>query len=104
MSTAALGARVSQGFSLRSSLSRNRRWALITSYVFLTIFAIFFLIPPYYMIVTAFKSDAEVAHMANNPWFIAGGVTLDQFRTLLTQNDFLIFSRNPIIVTVGVVA
>jgi hypothetical protein len=33
-------------FGLRASLSRNRRWALITSYVFLMIFAIFFLIPP----------------------------------------------------------
>ena len=47
-----------------SSLKRNRRWALVTSYVFLVMFAIFFLIPPYYMIVTALKSDAEVARMA----------------------------------------
>ena len=30
----------------RSSLARNRRWALITSYVFLVLFAIFFLVPP----------------------------------------------------------
>ena len=51
-----------------ASLKRDRRWALITSYVFLVIFAIFFLIPPYYMVVTALKSDAEVAHMATNPW------------------------------------
>ncbi|MGB6174700.1 MAG: carbohydrate ABC transporter permease, partial [Xanthobacteraceae bacterium] len=49
MSTAALTARAPQGFSIRSSLSRNRRWALITSYVFLIVFAIFFLLPPYYM-------------------------------------------------------
>ena len=44
-----------------ASLGRNRRWALITSYVFLVIFAIFFLMPPYYMVVTALKSDAEMA-------------------------------------------
>src|SRR6202167_105658 len=104
MSTAALGARASQGFSLRASLSRNRRWALITSYVFLVLFAIFFLIPPYYMVVTALKSDAEVARMATNPWIIADGVTLDQFKILLTQTDFLIFFRNTIIVTVCTVA
>src|ERR1700684_4273788 len=104
MSTAAVAARASQGFSLRSSLSRNRRWALITSYVFLVLFAIFFLIPPYYMIVTAFKSDTEMARMATNPWFIADGVTFDQFRILLTQTDFLIFFRNTIIVTVCTVA
>jgi multiple sugar transport system permease protein len=88
----------------RASLARNRRWALTTSYVFLILFAIFFLTPPYYMIVTALKSDAEVAHMATNPWIIANGVTLDQFRLLFTQSDFLIYFRNTAIVTVCVVA
>jgi multiple sugar transport system permease protein len=86
--------------SKRSSLSRNRKWALYASYFFLILFAIFFLMPPYYMIVTALKSDAEVAHMATNPWIIANGVTLDQFRLLFTQTDFLIFFKNTAIVTV----
>src|SRR6202043_1065645 len=94
MSTAAVAARAPQGRGVRASLSRNRRWALITSYVFLVIFAIFFLIPPYYMVVTALKSDAEVAHMATNPWLISDGVTLDQFRILFTQTDFLVFFKN----------
>ncbi len=87
----------------KSSLKRDRRWALILSYVFLVLFAVFFLIPPYYMIVTALKSDAEVAHMATNPWIIANGVTLDQFKLLFTQSDFLIFFKNTAIVTVCVV-
>ena len=86
-----------------SSLQRNRRWALITSYVFLILFAIFFLLPPYYMIVTSLKSDAEVAHMATNPWIIANGITLDQFRILFNDTDFLIFFKNTAIVTVCVV-
>jgi multiple sugar transport system permease protein len=84
----------------RSSLSRSRKWALYASYFFLILFAIFFLMPPYYMIVTSLKSDAEVAHMATNPWIIANGVTLDQFRLLFTQTDFLIFFKNTAIVTV----
>ena len=88
----------------RSSLARNRRWALVASYVFLILFAIFFLVPPYYMIVTSLKSDAEVAHMATNPWIIADGVTFDQFRLLFTQSDFLIYFKNTAIVTVCVVA
>jgi multiple sugar transport system permease protein len=105
MSTAAVVARgAGLGLAVKSSLSRNRRWALIASYFFLVLFAIFFLIPPYYMIVTAFKSDAEVAHMATNPWIIANGFTLDQFKLLLTQSDFLIFFRNTAVVTVCVVA
>ncbi len=71
-------ARIGGGTSLR----RSRRWALLTSYFFLILFAIFFLIPPYYMIVTSLKTDAEVAHLATNPWIIANGVTLEQYRLL----------------------
>ena len=104
MSATAIAIRASRGFAFRASLRRNRRWALITSYVFLIVFAIFFLIPPYYMVVTSLKSDAEVAHMTTNPWIVADGATLDQFRLLLTQTDFLIFFRNTAIVTVCVVA
>ena len=67
MSTLALPWRGGRGLGFRASLRRNRRWALILSYVFLTAFAVFFLIPPYYMVVTALKSDAEMARMATNP-------------------------------------
>jgi multiple sugar transport system permease protein len=92
-----------RGIARRASLKRNRRWALILSYAFLVLFAIFFLLPPYYMIVTSLKSDAEVAHMATNPWIIADGITLDQFRILFTHTDFLIYFKNTAIVTVCVV-
>jgi multiple sugar transport system permease protein len=67
------------------------------------VFAIFFLLPPYYMVVTALKSDAEMARMATNPWIIADGFTLDQFKFLFTQTDFLIYFKNTAIVTVCVV-
>jgi multiple sugar transport system permease protein len=87
-----------------ASLRKNRRWALWASYFFLVLFAIFFLMPPYYMVVTALKSDGEMARLSTNPWIIADGVTLDQFRILLGQTDFLIFFKNTIIVTVCVVA
>src|SRR6202050_4382510 len=104
MSTAAIAERAGSGIRVHASLRRNRRWALIASYVFLRILAISFPTPPYYMVVTALKSDAEVARMATNPWIIADGVTLDQFKILLTQTDFLVFFKNTIIVTVSVVA
>ena len=104
MSTAAIAAPAVRSGGLRSSLRRNRRWALIMSYFFLIMFAIFFLLPPYYMVVTALKSDSEVAHMATNPWIIANGMTLDQFKILFTQTDFLIFFKNTVIVTVCVVS
>jgi len=89
--------------SRRASVKRGRRWALYASYFFLILFAIFFLTPPYYMVITALKTDAEVAHMATNPWFIFRGVTLDQFRLLFTTTDFPVFFKNTVIVTVCVV-
>src|SRR6185437_7384350 len=103
MTSTTMSVPATRGLSLGGSLRRDRRWALITSYVFLVIFAIFFLIPPYYMVVTALKSDAEVAHMATNPWIVANGFTLDQFKILFTQTDFLIFFKNTAIVTTCVV-
>lgn len=90
--------------AMRASLKRGRRWALFASYFFLILFAIFFLTPPYYMIITSLKTDAEMAHMATNPWFIFNGVTLDQYKLLLFGTDFLIFFKNTVIVTVCVVA
>src|SRR5262249_57971694 len=103
MSSVAVAVPRLRGAHRHASLKRNRRWALITSYVFLVIFAIFFLTPPYYMIVTSLKSDAEAANMATNPWIIANGITLDQYNLLLTQSDFLIYFRDTAIVTVCVV-
>jgi multiple sugar transport system permease protein len=103
MSTATVAVPFTRRIGIGASLTRNRRWALIVSYVFLIIFAIFFLLPPYYMVVTALKSDAEMARLATNPWFIFDGVTLDQFKILLFQTDFLIFFKNTVIVTVCVV-
>jgi multiple sugar transport system permease protein len=94
MSTAAVSVPRARAKVRHASLRRSRRWALFASYFFLVMFAIFFLIPPYYMIVTSLKTDAEVAHMATNPWIIANGVTLDQFKILLTQTDFLIYFKN----------
>ena len=85
------------------SLQRSRRWALILSYIFLVIFAIFFLIPPYYMIITSLKSNAEVAHLSSNPWLLSQGFTFEHFRTLVKETDFLIYFKNTAIVTVCVV-
>jgi len=100
--TAAVAARPRIGAI--ASLRRSRRWSLFASYFFLILFAIFFLTPPYYMIVTSLKSDAEVAHLATNPWIIANGVTFEQYRLLFNETDFLIYFKNTVIVTVCVVA
>ena len=101
-STAVAGA-VPQVRRKHHSLHRQRTWALWASYIALGFFVVIFLAPPYYMIVTSLKSNAEVAHMATSPWWIANGVTFEHFRMLLRETDFLIFFKNTAIVTVCVV-
>ncbi|TAJ24749.1 MAG: carbohydrate ABC transporter permease [Reyranella sp.] len=83
------------------SMSRDRTWALRWSYFFLVLFAIFFLMPPIYMLITSLKTSAEIS-AAKNPWWISNP-TLQNYIDLLTQNQFLIFFRNSAIVSICVV-
>ena len=83
------------------SMSRDRAWALRWSYFFLVLFAIFFLMPPIYMLITSLKTSAEIS-AATNPWWISNP-TLQNYIDLLTQNQFLVFFRNSAIVSICVV-
>src|SRR5438270_9168569 len=84
------------------SMSRDRIWALRWSYFFLALFAIFSLTPPLYMLITSLKSSAEISS-ATNPWWVYHP-TLDNYIALLTQNQFLTFFRNSVLVSINVVA
>jgi multiple sugar transport system permease protein len=83
------------------SMSRDRTWALRWSYFFLTLFAIFALVPPLYMIITSLKSSAEIS-AATNPWWVFHP-TLSNYIELLTSNQFLRFFWNSAMVSVVVV-
>ncbi|MBR1127687.1 carbohydrate ABC transporter permease [Bradyrhizobium iriomotense] len=84
------------------SMSRDRAWALRWSYFFLVLFAIFFLTPPIYMLITSLKSSAEIS-AATNPWWVFHP-TLSNYVELLTSNQFLRFFWNSSIVSLAVVA
>src|SRR3979490_559340 len=83
------------------SMSRDRTWALRWSYFFLTLFAIFSLVPPLYMVITSLKSSAEIS-AATNPWW-GFHPTLSNYIELLTSNQFLTFFRNSALVSIFVV-
>jgi multiple sugar transport system permease protein len=85
-------------------MQQNRKWALILAYVFLVIFIIFFLFPPYYMLVTSFKTNAEISSIKGIPWIINQKPTLYHYKNLLTNTHFLTFFKNTVIVTVCTVA
>src|SRR3984957_8203720 len=84
------------------SMSRDRAWALRWSYFFLTLFVIFSLVPPLYMLITSLKSSAEIS-AATNPWWVYHP-TLSNYIELLTSNQFLTFFRNSALVSILVVA
>jgi multiple sugar transport system permease protein len=73
------------------SMSRDRRWALRWSYFFLVVFAIFFLTPPVYMLITSLKSSAEIS-AATNPWWVYQP-TLGNYIELLGSLQYLTFFR-----------
>ena len=83
------------------SMSNDRKWALRWSYFFLILFAIFFLTPPVYMLITSLKTSQEISAITN-PWWVFNP-TLDNYRELLTSNSYLTFFLNSSIVTLSVV-
>ena len=62
------------------SMSRDRAWALRWSYFFLTLFAIFSLVPPIYMLITSLKTSAEIS-AATNPWWVFHPTLVELRRT-----------------------
>jgi multiple sugar transport system permease protein len=86
----------------RSSISRDRAWALRWSYFFLILFAIVFLTPPVYMLITSLKTSAEIS-AATNPWWVYAP-TLDNYAALISSAQFLTFFRNSAVVSVLVVS
>jgi multiple sugar transport system permease protein len=97
----AAGASRAARLSRRRSISRERRWALRWSYVFLGLFAAFFLLPPVYMLITSLKTSAEIS-AATNPWWVYRP-TLANYLELLSSSQFLTYFRNSAVVSVIVV-
>jgi len=85
----------------QGSLRRSRRWALIWSYIFLVMFAVFFLMPPIYMLIMGLKSSGEIAAVTN-PWWVYHP-TLENFKELLTSEQYLTFFRNSAVIALSVV-
>ena len=83
-------------------IAQSRRRTLFWSYFFLVLFVIFFLTPPVYMLITSLKSSAEISAVTN-PWWVYHP-TLGNYLELLTKNQFLIFFRNSVVVSILVVA
>ena len=86
----------------RRSITRERRWVLWSSYGVLVLFAIGFLIPPYFELVTALKSSQEIGS-GIDPWWPAH-FYFGNFIGIIHNPDFQTFFLNSVKVTLAVVA
>jgi multiple sugar transport system permease protein len=84
------------------SIASERRWAMIGAYIALAVFVVFFMVPPFHMLMTSLKSSAEIADLSGNPWIVRNP-TLQNYWELLTQGNYLIHFRNSVIVTLSTV-
>jgi multiple sugar transport system permease protein len=84
----------------RSGGMSDRRWALWASYFFLFLFIILFLFPPYYMLITSFKTNEEISSMAGNPWLINAKPTLEHYTNLFLNTSLPTYFKNTVIVAV----
>jgi multiple sugar transport system permease protein len=79
------------------SIHKSRRWAMIWSYVFLSVFVVFFLMPPVYMFITSLKTSVEIS-AATNPWWVFNP-TLENYGELLGSWQFIRFFINSAVVS-----
>jgi len=86
----------------RTSLHRQRQWALWGSYIALGVFVVIFLVPPFYTVVTSLKSSAEISAQVGSPWLVKHP-TLENFWYLITYSNFQTYYLNSVIVTLATV-
>jgi multiple sugar transport system permease protein len=101
-STTAVAESVPQTRPARSSLHRQRTWALWGSYIALTVFVIMFLVPPFYTLMTSLKSSAEISAQQGSPWMVRHP-TLENFWYLITYPNFQTYYLNSVMITIATV-
>lgn len=102
MSATATGRDMPGIYHKAGSLRSERRWAMWWAYVSLIVAAVMFLAPPFYMLLTSFKTNAEISDPTHNPWLIRTP-TLENYAAIFDNPLFLRFFVNSAIVTCCVV-
>jgi multiple sugar transport system permease protein len=81
----------SRGVRLRST---------VFGYANLVPFVFFALFPFYFMLITSFKSNAELYSLKSIPLWIQNGVIVDHYRYLFGRTEFLTWIKNSLIISV----
>ena len=70
------------------------------SYANLLPFVFFALFPFYFMLVTSFKSNAELYNLKSIPLWIQTGAIGDHYRYLFFRTEFLVWIKNSLVISV----
>ena len=79
----------SRGARIRSNVFA---YANLAPYVFFVLF------PFYFMVVTSFKSNAELYNLKSIPFWIQSGVIMDHYALLFQKTDFVTWMKNSLLV------
>ena len=82
-----------------ASVQRRRHWRKVGIHLLLVPFLIFSLFPFYHMATTSLKSDRELYDRKAVPLLIREGVTLEHYKKLLTESEFVTWAKNSLLVT-----
>ncbi len=81
------------------SISKQKKWKVRLSYIALLPFLIFFLFPIYWMFITSFKTDEEIASMKGVPLIIQERPTLAHYKKIFFKEKLLTWFKNSFTIT-----
>jgi len=84
---------------VRSRGARAR--STLFGYANLVPFVFFALFPFYFMLITSFKTNAELYSLKSVPLWIQNGAIVDHYRYLFARTEFLTWIKNSLIISVA---
>jgi multiple sugar transport system permease protein len=77
----------------------RERWARVTTYANMAPFIFFALFPFYFMLITSFKSNAELYNLKSVPFTVKAPI-VDHYTYLFMKTDFFTWIKNSLIISV----
>jgi multiple sugar transport system permease protein len=82
-----------------ASVAKRAHWKKIGIHLLLVPFLLFALFPFYHMAITSLKTDRELYDRNAVPLVIRKEVTLEHYKKLLTESEFVTWAKNSLLVT-----
>ena len=80
-------------------MTRRAFWRRVLNHALLVPFLVFAVFPFYHMTLTSLKTDRELYDRNAVPLLIKQGITLEHYTKLITESEFLTWTKNSLLVT-----